>query len=104
MNKERKEFGKWWLYVLMLVGVSIAALGVLNYAGLFGKTFVERKVFENSYQYTEGQRARVNILRAQQVEIERQLRNKKLDGTTRSNLESQAAAIRVQLGAARSQR
>jgi hypothetical protein len=97
MDKEKKEFSKWWILVLCLVVSSSVILTVLNYVGVIGRTVVEREVFENSYQYTSGQRARANMMNAQLTEIGIQLSNTELDQTTRKNLEAQAAAIRVQL-------
>lgn len=101
MEKEKKEFGKWWMWVLALTVVTVLIFTAMSYAGIFGKTVIERKVFENSYQYHAGQEARMNILEAQLEEINRQLTNTELDQTSRTDLESKAAAIRIQLSAAR---
>lgn len=101
MDEEKKEFGKWWMWVLGLMVITGIVATSLSYAGLIGRTVVERKVFENSYQYSEGQRARVKIFEAQLAEIERKLVNRELDETTRINLEAQASSVRIQLNAAR---
>ena len=101
MDKEKKEFGRWWMWILGLLVVTTIVTTALNYAGIIGRTVVERKVFENSYQYNEGQRARISIFEAQLAEIERKLVNRELDETTRANLEAQSSSVRIQLGAAR---
>jgi hypothetical protein len=101
MDSEKKELGKWWLWGLGLLIVSGIIFTVLGYAGIIGQTVVERKVFENSYQRSEGYKAKINMLEAQLVELENQLNNPELNETTKSNLEAQAASIRIQLSAAR---
>lgn len=101
MDSDKKEMGKWWMWILGLMVVTGIITTMLSYAGVIGRTVVERKVFENSYQYSEGQRARVNLFEAQLVEIERKLGNPELDETTRANLEAQASSVRIQLGAAK---
>jgi hypothetical protein len=102
MDQDKKDFGSWWVWILALVILSVVALTALNYAGVIGKTIVEREVFEQSYQYTAGQKQKIATFQAQMAEIERQLASPDLDGQTRTNLEAQAASIRIQLNAARS--
>jgi hypothetical protein len=101
MDSEKKEFGKWWLWVLGLLVVSGVVFGLLRAGGLIGGTILERKVFENSYQYQAGNDARIDVFEAQLEELDRQLANPELDETQRANLEAQAAGIRIQLNAAR---
>lgn len=101
MDQEKKEFGSWWVWVLVLSAISIVVLGALSAAGVFTGTIIERKVFENSYQRTEGLKARIATYEAQLAEIVGQLARGDLDASTRSGLEAQAAAIRIQLRAAK---
>ena len=54
MDQEKKEIGKWWLWILLLIAITIIMFTVLDTVGFFTKTVVERKVFENSYQYKKG--------------------------------------------------
>lgn len=103
MDQEKKEVGGWWMWILMLTVVSIIVFTGLSYFGIIGKTIVERKVFENSYQYTAGQRQMIATYEAQLAELNTKLANPELDATTRSNMEGQVSAIRIQLAAARSQ-
>ena len=102
MDSEKKDVGKWWIWLLFLFVISIVVLTGLSYVGLFGKTVVERKVFENSFQYSESRKTEIAMFNAQLVEIERKLMNTNLDENTRINLDAQASALRVRLSVARS--
>lgn len=101
MDSEKKEFGKWWVWLVFLCVGTMTVFAGLNYVGLVGKTVVERKVFENSFQYSEARKTEIAIFEAQLVEVDRKLTNSDLTKTTRTNLEATASAIRVQLSAAR---
>lgn len=102
---EVKEVGWAFRRILgwvVLAAVVLGAVGFgLNSLGVFGHTFVERKVFEQSYQRSEALKSRIATDEAALAEIEAQLRNPNLDADTRANLEAQAAAARVRLRAAR---
>ena len=98
MDKDKKEFGSWWMWVLLLTVLSLVILAGLRYAGVVG----ERVIFTNSYQYTEARKTEIAIFEAQLVEINTKLRSDILEANLRTNLEAQAAAIRIQLNAARS--
>ena len=101
---ERKEYRRWGGSTIWIIAVGMIVLIPLGFglhsAGIIGKTIVEREVFEQSYQYTAAQKAKIANFEAQMAEIDRQLAGQ-LDDATRQNLEAQAAAIRVQLTAAR---
>lgn len=101
MEKEKKYVAGWWFWVLMLLIVSGVILTGLNYAGIFGRTVMERKVFENSFQYSEARKSEIATFEAQLAEIDRKLMNSDLDGNTKVNLEAQASALRIQLNVAR---
>ena len=113
MSEYRQEAGevareaRWTFFRFLPMGIIVVlvlfALGFgLNSIGLLGGTVVKRKVFENSFQYSEARKGEIAVFTAQQVEIEGQLSNPGLDAGTRANLEAQAASLRVQLSAARS--
>lgn len=93
-----------WRFFPLIVFASIA-LGVLGFvlhsAGLFGRTAVERKVFEASYQRDAGLKAQIATDEANLAEIERRLANPNLDADTRYNLEAQASAARMRIDTAR---
>ena len=101
IDPEKKEFGSWWMWVLGLVVVSIIVLTALNYAGVIGKTVVEREVFRNSYQYSAGKEQQIATYEAQLAELNSKLSNSQLDATTRANIEAQVSSIRIQLSTAR---
>lgn len=112
MSDYRKEIGGavrdgYWTFwkVLPLVVLVLVVLGgigfALNSAGIIGKTAVERKVFENSYQRSESVKSQIATEEAALKEIELQLENPNLDADTRYNLEAQASAARVRLDEAR---
>jgi len=102
MNEEKKEFGKWWIWVLALIILSVATLKV---TGAFGKIFsttVERKIFEESYQKKAGDKARLSAYEAQLAQINTKINlSTNLDENTRINLESQKAMLETQINAAK---
>lgn len=101
MDSEKKLVGGWWMWILLLLTVSGIVLTGLSYVGLIGRTVVERKVFENSFQYSEARKAEVATYQATLSEIERKLATSKIDEGTRANLEAQASGLRIQLSTAR---
>lgn len=101
MDSEKKLVGGWWMWILLLTIVSGLILTGLSYMGLFGRTVVERKVFENSFQYSESRKSEIATYQAQLTEIDRKLMNTELSQSTRVNLEAQASGLRIQLNVAR---
>jgi len=90
------------LWLVVIAAVVLAGVGfALDSCGLFGRTVVERKVFENSYQRTESIKAQIANDEAALAEIEAKLRNPNLDEDTRYNLEAQATAARIRIAAAK---
>lgn len=88
------------LFVGVVVVLGLVGFG-MNSLGLFGRTVVERKVFENSYQRSEALKSQIATDEATLVEIERKLSNPELDANTRTNLEAQASAARIRIDAAK---
>lgn len=101
MDHEKKEFGKWWVWVLFLLMITGVIFTGLNYVGLIGRTVVERKVFENSFQYSEARKTEIATFEAQLAQIERKLSNPNLDNNTRTNLQATADSIKIKLNVAR---
>ena len=93
MSEDKKEFGGWWIYVLVLLLISTVAFTTLRYVGVLGKTVVEREVFENSYQKTAGDSARLNRYQAQLAEINSRLYSTPDD----ADLRAQKAMLEVQI-------
>jgi hypothetical protein len=85
--------------VVLLVAIGLGT----RYLGLWGETRIERKVFEESYQRSEGLKAQIATDEAALVEIEAQLKNPGLDENTRYNLEAQARAARIRINTAKAQ-
>lgn len=104
MDSEKKFVGGWWMWILLLMIVSGVVLTGLNYVGLVGRTVVERKVFENSFQSSEARKAEVATYHATLSEIERKLATSKISEGTRANLEAHASGLRIQLNTARAKR
>lgn len=101
MDSEKKEFGGWWMWILLLTVATMIVIGVLHAFGMIGGTIVERKVFENSFQYSEARKAEIATYEASLAEIQQKL-NGQLDESTRQNLEAQKSALRIRLSVARS--
>ena len=102
MEKEKKYFAGWWVWVFLLIVTSGIILTGLSYVGIIGKTIVEREVFENSFQYSEARKTEQATFKAQLSEINYKLSCESIDSELRSNLEAQAASIRVLLNVSRS--
>lgn len=101
MEQEKKYFAGWWFWILILIIGSGILLTGLNYAGIWGKTVVERKVFESSYQYSAGQKDKAAMLESQKAIINSKLMNVNVDELTKQTLQAQLDGINVQLGAMR---
>lgn len=101
MDPEKREFGKWWVWVSVLAFGTLAVLMVLGYAGLFGRTVVERKVFEESFQYGEARKAEIATYEAQLAGMRARLLDQNLKPETRADVQAQIAAVEMQLAAAR---
>lgn len=100
MHGERREFGKWWVWILGLAILSGVIITALGYAGVFTKTVVEREVFEQSFQNSEARKSEIATYEAQLAEINSQLADPNLDENTRRSLKAQKSAIEVRLTAA----
>ena len=97
IDSEKRDLGKWWVWILGLVLFSIIALSVLRYVGILGQTIIEREVFEQSYQKQAGDNQRNKAYRAQLAEINSRLLNPNLDVDLRNQLESQKAMLNIQI-------
>lgn len=97
---------KWTLWrIVGFAVICVVLMGGLGFTlsslGLFGRTVVERKVFENSYQRMEGLKAQIAQDEAVIAEIEAKLANPELDEGTRRNLEAQVMAARIRIETAK---
>jgi hypothetical protein len=88
------------IFLIVVAILSLVGFG-LNGAGVFGRTIVERKVFENSYQRSEALKSQIATDEAVMAEIRSKLSNPDIDGDTRYNLEAQLSAARIRINTAR---
>ena len=68
----------------------------LRATGMIGGTYLERKVFEQSYQKQAGDQERLDTFQAQLAEIDTRLAGQ-LDDATRNGLQAQRSAINIQI-------
>ena len=95
MGTEKKYFGGWWVWVVfLLIGTGIIFTG-LRYLGIIGKTVVERKVFENSYQKSEADKTANTAYSAQLAQLRGKLNNPSLDAGTKAEIRAQIDAINI---------
>ncbi|MCD6435997.1 MAG: hypothetical protein J7L15_06370 [Clostridiales bacterium] len=95
IDDEKKELGKWWIWILGLLMLSIIILNSLGMLSKFGSVFVERKVFEQSYQRSEGLKTQMITWQAQLASINSQLLTATAD--TKNQLLSQKAMLEIQI-------
>lgn len=95
MDEEKKYIGKWWIWILFLLIISIIVVSILNYVGLIGKTFVERKVFEQSYQKSEADKTAKTAYSAQIALLRGKLNNTNLDSGTKAEIKAQLDALMI---------
>jgi len=98
---EKVEFTKWWILMAVLGGITLVAITLGSYFGLWGKTWFESVIFKESHQYKDARRDAIGTFDAQLVEVERLL-SSNIDDERRTNLEAQAAALRVMMATERS--
>lgn len=100
MDGEKRAFGGWWVWVLALVVLSVIVLGATG-AGLriFGVA-VEREVFEQSYQRSAAEEARLKTLNAELVGARARLQQGNLTTTQEADLRAQIAGLEAQIRAA----
>jgi len=95
MEAEKKYFAGWWFWILLIMVVSVVIFTALNYAGVIGKTFVERKVFENSYQKHEADKTASTVYSAQLAQLRAKLNNPNLGEGSKIEIKAQIDAITI---------
>ncbi len=96
MTEEKRELGKWWIWIFTLLALSVIVFSILGMLGKLGGTFMERKVFEQSYQRSEGLKSQMNTWQAQLASINSQILNT-TDKETLSQLKTQKAMLEIQI-------
>jgi hypothetical protein len=99
LNSEAKQSVKEVTF-FCAVSIAIAMVATSFYIGIsalyqVGETAIERKVFENSYQYESSRSSKNKILVAQLVQIGLMLKQKNLHPDRRRQLEAKAAGLRI---------
>ena len=101
MEDEANLIFRWWIVGIILFVTTFVILTVVSYLGLFTSTVVERKVFENSFQYSEARKTEILTFESQLAQIEVQLKSPSISDATRVDLESQKASISVLMNVAK---
>jgi hypothetical protein len=102
VDREKREFGAWWLWVLLLVVITVPVFFGLRSAGILTRTIVEREVFEHSFQYSEARKVEIATYEASLAELQALLDSGTLTEEMAAGVAAQMAAIRIQLRVARS--
>ena len=100
MEKEKKYFGGWWVWVLFLSIITLAILFAFSSGALFLGKKVERAVLVNSHQYIEGMEQRGAIMQANLAEAQARLAAES-DPEVKANIQSQISVLKAQLSAIR---
>ena len=95
METDKKYFAGWWFWILLLLILTGIILFGLNSIGLIGKTIVERKVFENSYQKKAADKDARFMYDAQIAVLERRLRSAKLSESEKAEIQGQIDSINI---------
>lgn len=95
METEKKYFAGWWAWVLVLLILTIIVFSGLYYAGIFGRTVVERKVFEQSYQKKEADKEARTSYDAQLAILRSRLNDSTLTISEKKAIQGQIDAIKI---------
>lgn len=74
---------------IIIVSVTVLITTFSTYYFLIGHVYVERKVFENSYQYIESKKTELFILENSLSEIDRELKENNLDEEVKNRILTQ---------------
>jgi hypothetical protein len=95
MEEEKKYFGSWFVWVVILLIGALVVFTCLDYVGIIGRTVVERKVFEQSYQKKAADSDSLSTYDAQLSILRRRLRREDLSREERDNIQAQIDAITI---------
>ena len=90
MGSDKKELGKWWMWVLLLILITVGVFTALKPAGMWW----ERQVMLQSHQYKEARATESMTFKVQLAEIEQRLITETDEGV-RNNLLAQQAMLRA---------
>jgi len=95
MDEEKKYLGKWWVWILVLLIFTAVVFTCLDYVGIIGRTVVERKVFEQSYQKRASDEDALSTYDSQISILQRRLRKEGLTQDEREEIQAQIDAITI---------
>lgn len=93
MDSDKKEFGKWWIWVTVLLCFSGILFGILSYVGVFG----ERLAFKHSFQYQESRNTAILTYESQLAELHGKRLNPNLTPEEVAGIDAQIKAITIRL-------
>ena len=95
METGKKYYAGWWFWVLLLIILTGIILFGLNSVGLIGRTIVERKDFENSYQKKAADEDAISAYDAQISILERRLRSTDVSTSEKAEIQAQIDSINI---------
>lgn len=101
ISQDKKEVAGWWMWVLGLMVITIAVLGVTGAFSRFFGVAVEREVLVHSHQYKEARNSEIATYEAQIAELEGQLDRSDLTESDKAKINGQIRSIEILLRSAR---
>lgn len=95
MDQEKKFIGKWWVWVVFLLIVTGVVVTSINYIGMIGYTYMEKNIFEQSYQKHEADKTAITVYSAQLIQLRHKLNNPNITPGVRNELQAQINTIMV---------
>lgn len=95
LDKDKSEFGGWWIFIAVLLALTVAVFTALRFYGVAA----ERLIFEQSYQRSSAQDAKRLTLEAELASINSLLLGSSLTAEQRADAQAAKAAINLQLDA-----
>ena len=100
---EKRFVGGWWMWILLLVVVTVVVGGVLRSLGMIGGTILERKVYENSFQYSESRKSELAMWNAELANIQSLLSSPDISKEQRNTLMARQRFLKMQIANANRQ-
>lgn len=93
IEQEKKELGRWWIWITILFIASIILLGVTGTMSKWFSVAIEREIFESSVQRSVALESQLMAWEAQLASIESQL----MTEPDNNNLIAQKRMLQVQI-------
>ena len=95
MDSDKKEVGKWVVWIIVLFIGVVIVFSLINYVGLGVSTVVERKVFEQSYQKQAADSDAISAYDAQLTILRRRLRASDITTIKKTEIQGQIDSINI---------